>query len=203
MITTTIILLTYVALMFYLCWKAKKYQYLLSAVVIWLILGIIGAGIMPNIYGLSHLISLYLVPLYFLVGSLFYFIYDCRLHCNKELIGIESDKNTLLAALTFANFFVHAGYILLIPVIYLIYPPSLKPIFLPALFCQYFLQPVWIIGLQFTLALLIWLHTKANNRKNIILSAAQSLFFCCFISFIAVIKVNYLSFLTLLLKLVQ
>ncbi len=188
MYSTMIILGSYIVLMGVQCFRAKQLQYLWSAIILWFGIGLIGARLLPGIYSIYKPVGYYLSPLFFCIGSLFYFAYACRFHFNRQEIALESDQHIFLGALTFANFFVQCGFLLLTSVVWLFYPLRLQQYFLPDIFTQYTLQPVWIIGLMLTVTTIIVLHTRLNQRNTIKLSVSQSFLFCCLIALTVTIK---------------
>ena len=191
MVITAIVLLIYIIGISMLCFKSKQLPYLCFSILLWIVLSVVGARILPGVFSLSHLVSLYPVPLYFCIGSLFYFIYACSYHVNRKEIAIESDQHIFLGAITFANLFVQVGFLLITLTVSSFYPPPLKNIFLPDFLIQYTLQPIWLIGIQLTIAGCIVLYTKLNQRKTIKLGLVQIFFFCALVALTVVIKTSH------------
>ena len=142
MIITAAILFSYIFLISALCIRAKQLPYLCCGILLWLVFTLLGTRILPGLFSLSHLISLYPVPLYLCIGSLFYFFYACSFHFNRKEIAIESDQHIFLGAITFANLFVQIGFLLITCTVSILYPAALKNIFLPDFLIQYALQPI-------------------------------------------------------------
>ena len=191
MIITAIVLFSYIIGISILCFKSKQLPYLCCSILLWLVLSVIGARILPGVFSLSHLASLYPAPLYFCMGSLFYFCYACSYHFNRKEIAIESDQHICLGAITFANLFVQIGFLLITLTVSWLYPPPLKNIFLPDFLIQYSLQPIWLIGIQLTIAGCIILYTKLNQQKTIKLGLTQMFFFCALVALTVVIKTSH------------
>ncbi len=191
MFTTTIVLLGYIFLTGTLCFKGKQLPYLYCSALLWLVFTLIGTRILPGLFSFSHLVSLYPAPLYFCIGSLFYFFYACSYHFNRKEIAIESDQHIFLGAITFANLFVQLGFLVITLTVYLLYPHPLKSIFLPDFLMQYCLQPVWLIGIQLTIAGCIVLYTKLNQQKTIKLGFTQVCFFVALVALTIIIKTSH------------
>ncbi|WP_434778622.1 hypothetical protein [Neisseria sp. Ec49-e6-T10] len=185
MMITLLCLSVYIIFAGYLCFKNNQFSWLWTTIFLWLVATIALSKLLPGIYTLFSTISLYPAPLYFLLGSIIYFIKNTQY--KKETKQWYFTGQSTLSSFALSNLFIHLGFGFLLLAIYLFYPYYLQSLFVLNTLNQYFLQPIWIIGLQITLMCLIMLYVKFNQLKIIKMSFSQAILFISLTALFSVI----------------
>lgn len=152
-------LAAYIAVFLVAAYKAGEFQWLWGSVLLWAGFGIIGARLLPGVWGITHLSTLYMPQLYITLASLLFFVNRWKKLPQKQGWQAEGADEFLslfavsgaLMALAFAALLAMVGYR---------FPAGITPYVLPALLQMYVFKPVYWICSQAVLMLLFYLHHR-------------------------------------------
>ncbi|MDO4434745.1 MAG: hypothetical protein Q4B82_09250 [Alysiella sp.] len=159
-------------------WQAFKHvqmQWLWSAIVLWLSLGLLSAQIMPNVLGITHWANAFLLPLYLFSGSIFFWINQIeRLPENNKRPKWRSKNGSIFLSL-FAQslLLVHLAFLLLSVMIAWTYPKGLSAFLAAHLFNLYYLNPLHHMCLQALLMFLFACHRHINHERADVFNLIQ------------------------------
>ena len=147
--------LGYIVVFVFMAWRQHEWQWLSASVLLWLCLGLIGAQLMPYVWGVTHLSSFYTPYFYITVGSLFFFInhwHSVDHQGNKQATG-----SSFLALFAVTGLQSLLALLALLFCTYYLFNEGNRPYIVAALFQLYFTPLVWI-GMQIFMILLFYLH---------------------------------------------
>lgn len=179
---TLAIISLYLIIWIRICFKNNNIQWLSTSVILWLAFMLTAKQLLANGYDLFSPISLYHVYFFICLGSLPWCFHSlCYAHKSKQIYS--KDTGYLQLAFVSGNLLLHFSLVFMSLIVYLWYPPALQSIFLLSFLEQYFLLPIWIIGLHLTLTSLLWMVGKLNKQPRLSLSIPLLIMLFCWSGF--------------------
>lgn len=162
------VVLVYTGVFVWQCYKYRIYGWLVVSLVLWIILAAMSSLILPGIADLFKPLNLYLMPVYILLGSCF------ALHRCDQL-----KQSAYLTALLYGGWLQFSALVVcLVLVLCLVKNVILQIPLLVTLFQMFVWQPVFWIGSQWIIMLLLFLRSTETERP--LWSVRTVLFFCLF-----------------------
>lgn len=162
------VVLVYTGVFIWQCYKYRIYGWLVVSLVLWIILAAMSSLILPGIADLFKPLNLYLMPVYILLGSCF------ALHRRDQL-----KQSAYLTALLYGGWLQFCALVVcLVLVLCLVKNVILQIPLLVTLFQMFVWQPVFWIGSQWIIMLLLFLRSTETEKP--LWSVRTVLFFCLF-----------------------
>lgn len=162
------VVLVYTGVFVWQCYKYRIYGWLVVSLVLWIILAAMSSLILPGIADLFKPLNLYLMPVYILLGSCF------ALHRRDQL-----KQSAYLTALLYGGWLQFSALVVcLVLVLCLVKNVILQIPLLVTLFQMFVWQPVFWIGSQWIIMLLLFLRSTKTEKP--LWSVRTVLFFCLF-----------------------
>lgn len=162
------VVLAYAGVFVWQCCKYRVYGWLVVSLVLWIVLAGMSSLVLPGIAGLFKPLNLFLMPMYILLGSCFTFYQRDRMK-----------QSLYLTTLRYSGLLQFVTYIIcLVLVLYLVKNTILLIPFLASLFQMIIWQPIFWIGSQGIIMLLLFL--RSTETENPVWSVRTVLFFCLF-----------------------
>ena len=162
------VVLVYTGVFVWQCYKYRIYGWLVVSLVLWIILAAMSSLILPGIADLFKPLNLYLMPGYILLGSCF------ALHRRDQL-----KQSAYLTALLYGGWLQFSALVVcLVLVLCLVKNVILQIPLLVTLFQMFVWQPVFWIGSQWIIMLLLFLRSTETEKP--LWSVRTVLFFCLF-----------------------
>ena len=150
-------LATYITIFFVLSFRARQFQWLWGSILLWLGFGLIGSRLLPGIWGITHISTLYMPQLYIVLASVFFFMYEWRKLPQKGWYKNRS-CNVLLSLFAVSGVLMHLAYVSLLILIWMMFPGGVTPYVFPAVLELYIFNPInWMMA-QFLIIILFYLH---------------------------------------------
>lgn len=140
--------------------RQQKFNWLWFAVAVWLVLGLWSASILPSVLGITHLTNFYLLHGYIFTGSIFFFLNDLEKLPKRTATWQGARAGNYLSLLATAGLAMHVAFILLMLLVWWLYPAGQSAMLPARLMTLYVLQPVYWWSMQAFLMLLFALHRK-------------------------------------------
>lgn len=139
--------------------RAGQFQWLWGSVLLWAGFGIMGARLLPGIWGITHMAPLYIPHFYIVPASLFFFVNHWKKIPDAKMWHAEGAGGfiSLFAVSGMLMSMVSAALALMI---YGRFPGGITPYILPALLQMYALQPHYWFGMQAVIMLVFFLHRR-------------------------------------------
>ena len=162
------VVLVYTGVFVWQCYKYRIYGWLVVSLVLWIILAAMSSLILPGIADLFKPLNPYLMPVYILLGSCF------ALHRRDQL-----KQSAYLTALLYGGWLQFSALVVcLVLVLCLVKNVILQIPLLVTLFQMFVWQPVFWIGSQWIIMLLLFLRSTETEKP--LWSVRTVLFFCLF-----------------------
>lgn len=165
--------LLYAAVFLFLIFRAGMLQWFWASIVLWLGISVLGAKLMPGMWGLTHAAPLFIPHFYLTLGSIFFFIRHWRRKADAEgwqadaghpLLGLFAVSNVSMT-LAFAGVCVLAHYW---------FSGTAQVFVFSALLKLYALKPVYWFVLQFVLMAVAYVHGRGiDGRPSFLFSGSQ------------------------------
>ena len=165
--------LLYAAVFLFLIFRAGMLQWFWASIALWLGISVLGAKLMPGIWGMTHVVPLFIPHFYLTLGSIFFFIGHWRRKADGEgwqadagypLLGLFAVSNVLMT-LAFAGVCVLAYYW---------FSGTAQVFVFSALLKLYALKPVYWFVLQFVLMAVAYVHGRGiDGRPSFLFSGSQ------------------------------
>lgn len=167
----------YTAVFCFATLKRHHFQWFWFAVVVWLVLGVFSARIMPNILGITTLNNLYLIHFYAFLGSIFFFINSISpLNDTKDNAYYHSPKaGSFLTLFAVSNVAMHMAFLYFLLFKWLL-PTNdeiQKTLSMSFSLMFYTLNPFHLYTLQALAILISLLHRSLTKQKWHVFSFSQ------------------------------
>lgn len=148
--------LAYWVLSLWAIFRAGKFQWFWAAVILWLAVGILGAQLLPGLWGITHAGPLFIPHFYLTVASVFFFIE----HWQKTDKGLwQADgKHPFLSLFAVTNMLMTSVFTVLCLVVWYAYPSGMSVFAFGALLDFYALRPASWFVLQWVLMAVFCVH---------------------------------------------
>lgn len=164
------------------CFKNNNIQWLSTSIILWLAFTLTARQLLPTIYYIGSAFSIYHVYFFLFLGSLPWCYNHLRFNPKNKQIS-SNQIGCLQPAFILSNIILHLSLLSISLIVWFWYPQHLKLTFLFSFFEQYFLLPIWIIGLHFTLTSLLWMVGKFNKQSSLSVSSVLLLMLVCMTGF--------------------
>ncbi|MBD0763988.1 MULTISPECIES: hypothetical protein [Neisseria] len=165
--------LLYAAVFLFMIFRAGMLQWFWASIVLWLGISVLGAKLMPGMWGLAHAAPLFIPHFYLTLGSIFFFIGHWRRKADgggwqadagHPLLGLFAVSNVLMT-------FAFAGVCVLA---YYWFSGTAQVFVFSALLKLYVLKPVYWFVLQFVLIAVAYVHGRGiDGRPSFLFSGSQ------------------------------
>lgn len=169
----------YVVFFLWLIFKAEKFQWFWAAVILWLAVGFLGAGILPGVWGITHVGPLFIPHFYLTAGSIFFFLDHWQKAPGRDFWQAD-DAHPLLSLFAVSNVLMTAVFALLVLMVWYHYPGGASVFAVPALLTFYALEPGYWFMLQFVLMAVFYLHRAVIMKQSASLFSSRQLQGGCF-----------------------
>ena len=162
------VVLVYTGVFVWQCCKYRVYGWLVVSLVLWIVLAGMSSLVLPGIAGLFKPLNLFLMPVYILLGSCFIFY-------QRDWMK----QSAYLTALLYGGWLQFSALVVcLVLVLCLVKNVILLIPLLVSLFQMFVWQPVFWIGSQWLIMLLLFLRSTETEKP--LWSVRTVLFFCLF-----------------------
>lgn len=120
--------------------RQGAWHWLWFSVVLWLVLGLFSAQILPRVLGITHTANAYLAHAYLGAGSIFYWLNHVRRNAAGQY---ESTLGAGLTLLAHSNSVMHLAFIILATLVWWQYPTGLTVFIAPILAWFYANAAIW------------------------------------------------------------
>lgn len=153
----TVFLLVYIGLFVWQCVRCNQSVWLISSLVVWLVLGVCSAWVLPMWCGPFKWANLYVSHFYMFAGSLAVLL--TRQHGREH-------TSLYLDLLLRSGIVLHASWLILLAVSWWQYPQGLSVMFANSMIQLYLWQPVFWLSSQWILMLIWWLVGLISADKT-------------------------------------
>lgn len=186
---TWLIIALYITAFIYISFSARQFNWLWGSVVLWLGFGVLGAKILPGLWGITHPASLLHPYFYIALSSIFFFVNHWK---HQRLPHILIGKNeqgeitsqhkripvfvsdpqvgALSAFWAVSGLILHLAFLLIVLLALWQYPEGNSTFALLSLLQMYFLHPIFWIGAHSLLIALMWLTRAIRQNRFAIIS---------------------------------
>ena len=154
----------YAAVSLAFIFRARRFQWLWAAVLLWLGISALGARLLPGMWGFTHTGPLFIPHFYLTAASVFFFIDDCgKTEDGKFWSAGEYTGLTLFAV---SNVVMTLAFVFLAVAVYFILPLAGSVFAWAALLKIYALKPIYWFALQGVLMLVFYLHRVVVCKQS-------------------------------------
>ena len=154
----------YAAVSLAFIFRAQRFQWLWAAVLLWLGISVLGARLLPGMWGFTHTGPLFIPHFYLTAASVFFFIDDCgKTEDGKFWSAGEYTGLTLFAV---SNVVMTLAFVFLACAVYFILPLAGSVFAWAALLKIYALKPIYWFALQGVLMLVFYLHRVVVCKQS-------------------------------------
>lgn len=165
--------LLYAAVFLFLIFHAGMLQWFWASIVLWLGVSVLGAKLMPGIWGMTHAAPLFIPHFYLTLGSIFFFIG----HWNRKTDGDgwQADAgHPLLGLFAVSNVSMTLAFVGICALVHYCFSGTVQVFVLAALLKLYALKPVYWFMLQFVLMAVAYVHGRGiDGRPSFLFSGSQ------------------------------
>lgn len=156
--------IAYAAVSLAFIFRAQRFQWLWAAVLLWLGISVLGARLLPGMWGFTHTGPLFIPHFYLTAASVFFFIDDCsKTEDGKFWSAGEYAGLTLFAV---SNVVMTLAFVFLACAVYFILPLAGSVFAWAALLKIYALKPIYWFALQGVLMLVFYLHRVVVCKQS-------------------------------------
>lgn len=182
---TWLIIVLYIAAFIHIAFRSGQFNWLWGSVILWLGFGILGAKVLPGIWGITHSASLLHPYFYISLASIFFFINHWQYqslpkllivnrrsknaYCtrsNKSVFVSDPQVSSLCTFWAVSSLILHLAFLLILLLSLWHYPEGNSSFALLSILQMYFLHPIFWIGAHSLLMLLMWL-TRIKHCQGI------------------------------------
>ncbi|EGV37231.1 membrane protein [Neisseria weaveri] len=155
----------YIVVFLAAAFRAGEFQWLWASVLLWLGVGIIGAKLLPGIWGITRLSPLYLPHLYVTLGSLFFFLN--RWKKTEQPGGWHFEGGSVFLSLfAVSNVLLSLVFLLFGVMVWYQFPNGITAYIAAAMLNIYVLKPgYWFIA-QAVLMSVFYLHRSVIMKQS-------------------------------------
>ena len=158
--------------------RHQQFQWLWFAVVLWLVLGIFSARLLPNVLGITRIPNLFIVHFYMFMGSVFFFMNSSKRQPEKSdsariLTWQNPEAGSWLTTFAVSGAVMHAAFLLLCVLVWLQYPRGYTAMLPAQLLKLYALDPVYWFSIQLLMMLLFAGHRLMLRQPVYVFSLGQ------------------------------
>lgn len=165
--------LLYAAVFLFLIFRAGMLQWFWASVVLWLGISVLGAKLVPGMWGLTHAAPLFIPHFYLTLGSIFFFIGHWRRKADGE--GWQADAgHPLLGFFAVSNVSMTLAFAGVCVLVHYWFSGTAQVFVFSALLKLYALKPVYWFVLQFVLMAVAYVHGRGiDGRPSFLFSGSQ------------------------------
>ncbi len=157
-------LAAYIAVFLVAAFKAGELQWLWGSIALWAGFGIIGARLLPGVWGITHLSTLYMPHLYITLASLFFFVLRWKKQPGRAGRYV-AESGGFISLFAVSGALMTLVFAALLAMVWYRFPTGITPYVLPALLQMYAFKPVYWICTQAVLMLIFYLHRSRIMRE--------------------------------------
>ena len=165
--------LLYAVVFLFMIFRAGMLQWFWASIVLWLGISVLGAKLMPGMWGLTHAAPLFIPHFYLTLGSIFFFIGHWRRKADRE--GWQADAgHPLLGLFAVSNVLMTLAFAGVCVLAYYWFSGTAQVFVFSALLKLYVLKPVYWFVLQFVLMAVAYVHGRSiDGRPSFLFSGSQ------------------------------
>lgn len=165
--------LLYAAVFLFMIFRAGMLQWFWASIVLWLGISVLGAKLMPGMWGLTYAAPLFIPHFYLTLGSIFFFIGHWRRKADGE--GWQADAgHPLLGLFAVSNVLMTLAFAGVCVLAYYWFSGTAQVFVFSALLKLYVLKPVYWFVLQFVLMAVAYVHGRGiDGRPSFLFSGSQ------------------------------
>lgn len=165
--------LLYAAVFLFLIFRVGMLQWFWASVVLWLGISVLGAKLVPGMWGLTHAAPLFIPHFYLTLGSIFFFIGHWRRKADGE--GWQADaEHPLLGFFAVSNVSMTLAFAGVCVLVHYWFSGTAQVFVFSALLKLYALKPVYWFVLQFVLMAVAYVHGRGiDGRPSFLFSGSQ------------------------------
>ena len=165
--------LLYAAVFLFMIFRAGMLQWFWASIALWLGVSVLGAKLMPGMWGLTHAAPLFIPHFYLTLGSIFFFIG----HWNRKTDGDgwQADAgHPLLGLFAVSNVSMTLAFVGICALVHYWFLGTAQVFVFSALLKLYALKPVYWFVLQFVLMAVAYVHGRGiDGRPSFLFSGSQ------------------------------
>lgn len=193
------ILAAYISIFFTATYKSDEFQWMWGSILLWLGFGTVGARLIPGIWGITHLITLYIPHFYITLASLFFFVNRWKKIPDEKAMWHAEGSNSFLSLFAVSGMLMTIVSAMLALAVWSRFPAGITPYVFPALLQIYVLKPLYWFGMQAVIMSVFYLHRsyimheRANrfSSSQLKLGLLLALFLQTACVLIAVLQIRY------------
>ena len=165
--------LLYAAVFLFMIFRAGMLQWFWASIVLWLGISVLGAKLMPGMWGLTHAVPLFIPHFYLTLGSIFFFIGHWRRKADGN--GWQADpEHPLLGLFAVSNVSMTLAFVGICALVHYWFSGTAQVFVFSALLKLYALKPVYWFVLQFVLMAVAYVHGRGiDGRSSFLFSGSQ------------------------------
>jgi len=164
----------YAAVFLIAAFRAGMFQWFWGSVLLWLGCGMIGAQLLPGIWGITHLGPLFFPHLYITAASLFFFV-DHWKHRPEPQLWQADCSHIWLGLFAVSNAVMTLAFLILAAAVWYHYPGGVSTFAAVSLFNLYALKPSNWFVMQAVIMMVFYLHRKAVAKQEACLFSVKQL----------------------------
>lgn len=164
----------YAAVFLIAAFRAGMFQWFWGSVLLWLGCGMIGAQLLPGIWGITHLGPLFFPHLYITAASLFFFVDHWKRRPEPQLWQADC-SHIWLGLFAVSNAVMTLAFLILAAAVWYHYPGGVSTFAAVSLFNLYALKPSNWFVMQAVIMMVFYLHRKAVAKQEACLFSAKQL----------------------------
>ncbi|MBS0040486.1 MULTISPECIES: hypothetical protein [Neisseria] len=156
--------LLYAAVFLFLIFRAGMLQWFWASIALWLGISVLGAKLMPGIWGMTRAAPLFIPHFYLTLGSIFFFIG----HWNRKTDGNgwqAAPEHPLLGLFAVSNVSMTLAFVGTCALVHYCFSGTAQVFVFSALLKLYALKPVYWFVLQFVLMAVAYVHRCGIDRQ--------------------------------------
>lgn len=158
--------IVYALAFLWLIFKAEKFQWFWSSIILWLATGFLGAQLLPGMWGITHVGPLFIPHFYLTLGSIFFFIDDWKRIPDGRSWQTD-ERYPLLALFAVSNMVLTLAWLTIVFAVWYHYPNGLSVFAVPALLKVYALNPSYWFILQLILMVVFYMHRAIIAKQPV------------------------------------
>ena len=164
----------YAAVFLIAAFRAGMFQWFWGSVLLWLGCGMVGAQLLPGIWGITHLGPLFFPHLYITAASLFFFV-DHWKHRPEPQLWQADCSHIWLGLFAVSNAVMTLAFLILAAAVWYHYPGGVSTFAAVSLFNLYALKPSNWFVMQAVIMMVFYLHRKAVAKQEACLFSVKQL----------------------------
>lgn len=173
----------YIAVFILMTFKAGEFQWLWASILLWLGFGFIGAYLLPYVWSITHLSTIYFPQFYMTLASIFFFINHWK-RVSKKSGWQAINTGGFVSLFAVSNMLLTFSLIILLALVWSRYPTGLTPYLFSTLLQMYVFNPIHWICMQAVLMIIFYIHRHYIQHQPVNYFSSRQLQLGLFLSLV-------------------